>query len=166
MGESVIQGRCWTYGDNINTDLICPAKYMELPQAEMSKHAMEGIDPEFPSKVSPGDIVVGGWNFGSGSSRETAPLALKGCRVGAVIARSFARIFFRNSINIGLPVIECPSIDLVRAEDILEIHLSSGRIVNLTRGEVYESNPLPEHILRLIDSGGLLSYLLARTAKD
>ena len=128
-----INGKVWKYGDDVNTDLIVPGKYLELvdPQ-EMALHAMEGIDPEFPQRITQGDVVVGGANFGCGSSREHAPLALKYAGVGAVIAESFARIFYRNAINVGLPALECPGIiEAVDQGDQLEVDITGGKVRNI-----------------------------------
>lgn len=154
-----IRGDVWKYGDNINTDIISPPQYMELSIAEAAKYAMSAVDPEFSTKVQKGDIVVAGANFGSGSSRETAPLALKYLGVGAVVARFFARIFYRNAINLGIPVIECRDADKIHDQDTLEIDLEQGIIVNLTRRESYICSKIPPHILALIHEGGLVPYL-------
>ncbi|WP_206811544.1 3-isopropylmalate dehydratase small subunit [Paradesulfitobacterium ferrireducens] len=154
-----IRGRVWKFGDDVNTDVIAPGKYLKLPNDEMAKHVFEGIDPELPEKIKPGDIVVGGANFGSGSSRESAPAAIKYAGVSAVVAVFFARIFFRNAINLGLPVLECPESDKIQQGDELEIDLVNGTIRNLTRGEVYQASRLPEHIQELIKVGGLVPHL-------
>lgn len=154
-----IRGRVWKFGNDVNTDVIAPGKYLKLPNDEMAKHVFEGIDPELPEKIKPGDIVVGGANFGSGSSRESAPAAIKYAGVSAVVAVFFARIFFRNAINLGLLVLECPESDKIQQGDELEIDLVNGTIRNLTRGEVYQASRLPEHIQELIKAGGLVPYL-------
>ncbi|GAW92333.1 3-isopropylmalate dehydratase small subunit [Calderihabitans maritimus] len=159
MVRKVIKGRVWRYGDNINTDIISPGQYMQLPLEEQAKHAMEGIDPQFTSKVKPGDILVAGDNFGSGSSRETAPLVLKYNGIGAVIARSFARIFYRNAINVGLPVLELAEASEIQEGDELEIELITGRIKNLSRDKEYQASSLPEHLMAVIEAGGLEAYL-------
>jgi 3-isopropylmalate/(R)-2-methylmalate dehydratase small subunit len=155
-----LSGRSWKYGDDINTDYIIPGRYMELTDPdEMALHAMEGIDEEFVTKVQEGDIIVGGVNFGCGSSREHAPLALKYSGVGAVIAESFARIFYRNAINIGLPSLECLGIsDIVDKGDVLEIDVSGGEIINKFTGAKRVFTPLPEFILDIINAGGLTLY--------
>ncbi len=161
MSESKIKGKVWRFGDDVNTDLIIPGKYLELvdPQA-MALHAMEGIDPDFPNKVEEGDIVVGGRNFGCGSSREHAPLALKHAGVGAVVAESFARIFYRNSVNIGLPALECPGIaDAVSDGDNLEIDLTGGGVKNRTTGEELGFVPLPGFMVEILGEGGLVTYI-------
>lgn len=161
MNEMGLKGKAWKFGDDINTDLIIPGKYLELvdPQ-EMALHAMEGIDPEFPKKVQKGDIVVGGTNFGCGSSREHAPLALKHAGVGAVVAESFARIFYRNAINIGLPALECPGIsDAVSDGDALEIDLTDGKVKDRTTGEELGFVPLPGFMVEVLGEGGLVAYI-------
>jgi 3-isopropylmalate/(R)-2-methylmalate dehydratase small subunit len=159
MSKTIIRGKTWKFGDNINTDLIAPGKYLKLSNQEMAKHVMEGIDPTLPQKIKPGDIIVGGSNFGCGSSRETAPAAIKYAGVGAVVARSFARIFFRNAINLGLPVLECPQIGEIEPGDELEINLESGVIKNLTQGTTYQATRLPAHIMKILNAGGLVPYL-------
>ena len=154
-----IRGNVWKYGNNINTDIISPPQYMELSYAEMAQHSMEGVDPEFSKKIKPGDILVAGANFGSGSSRETAPIALKLAGVGCIIAKFYARIFFRNAINIGLPVVECQDVDKIQEGDQLEVDLQNGKIINLTRQEEYQGSILPGHIMEIVDLGGLVPYL-------
>ncbi len=156
---SSIHGAAWKYGDNINTDIISPPQYMEASYEEMGKHAMESIDPDFSRKISRGDILVAGNNFGSGSSRETAPISLKYAGVSAVIACFFARIFFRNSINIGLPIIECAQVNSITEGDQLEIDLETGIIQNMTKHESYQGSLLPKHILAIVEVGGLVPYL-------
>lgn len=154
-------GRVWKYGDDVNTDYIIPGKYLELVDPEeMAKHAMEGIDPGFPGKVTEGDIVVGGKNFGCGSSREHAPLAMKYAGVGVVIAESYARIFYRNSINIGLPALECPGIaGVVSDGDVLEVDVMGGTILNKSTGVKLFFTPLPEFMVEVLNEGGLAPYL-------
>lgn len=159
MSEYVICGKVHKFGDNINTDIISPAQYMELSYTDMSAHVMEGADPDFSQKISPGDIIVAGQNFGSGSSRETAPIALKEAGIGAVVAEFFARIFYRNAINIGLPVVETDVINKIENGDILEIYPLEGKIKNLTKDEEYLCSALPPHIINIIKSGGLVKVL-------
>jgi 3-isopropylmalate/(R)-2-methylmalate dehydratase small subunit len=156
-----IVGKAWKYGDDVNTDLIVPGKYLELVDPEeMALHAMEGIDPEFPQKITKGDIVVGGANFGCGSSREHAPLALKYAGVGAVIAESFARIFYRNAINVGLPALECPGIiDAVEEGDQLEVDITGGKVRNLSKNVELEFVPLPGFMVDVLGEGGLVTYI-------
>jgi len=155
-----ISGKVVKYGDDINTDYIIPGKYMVLTEPkELAKHAMEGVDQSFIEK-SKDAIVVAGKNFGCGSSREQAPIALKYSGTKAVVAKSFARIFYRNAINIGLPVLECEDLwDLVRDGDELMLDLKSGKITNLTNNKSTKAQPLPEFILELIEIGGLLNKL-------
>ena len=161
-------GKVWKYGDNVDTDAIIPARYlnMSLPE-ELAEHCMEDIDRGFASQVKKGDIIVGGDNFGCGSSREHAPVALKGSGIACVVAETFARIFFRNSLNIGLPILECPeAARAARAGDILEIDLSTGTIRNVDTGATYEATPYPEFMLALIDAGGLVEYTRRKLAAE
>lgn len=164
--ESMIKGKSFKFGDNINTDIISPPQYIELTVEEASVHAMEAVDPTFTKRFSRGDIIVGGNNFGSGSSRETSPLALRYLGTGAVVAKYFARIFYRNSINIGLPLFECADTDRIDADDILEIDTTNGVIHNLTKNEQYQCSKIPEHIMSLINDGGLVKRLEKRFAKE
>ena len=152
------------YPDNVDTDVIIPARYLNTPDAkELASHCMEDIDASFASTVQPGDIVVAGSNFGCGSSREHAPLALKSCGVKCVIAPSFARIFYRNSINIGFPIVECPqAAEEIQAGDEVDVDFASGTITNKTTGKTYQAAPFPEFISRIITSGGLLNSLKER----
>lgn len=161
MTSGKIKGRVWKFGDNIDTDLNIPGKYLELvDHREMAKHAMEGIDPDFPEKVRQGDIIVGGRNFGCGSSREHAPLALKYAGISAVVVESFARIFYRNAINIGLPAVECPGITgIVEEGDVITLDLEKGLVENVDKGSSLEFNPLPGFMMRVLDEGGLVPYL-------
>ncbi|EAX47435.1 3-isopropylmalate dehydratase, small subunit [Thermosinus carboxydivorans Nor1] len=157
--NTIVRGKVHKYGDNINTDIISPPQYMELSIAEAAKYAMSAIDPEFASKVQRGDILVAGANFGSGSSRETSPLTLKYLGVGAIVAKFFARIFYRNAINLGIPVIECADVDKIQNGDTIEIELEAGIIRNVTRQETYYGTKIPAHILELVNVGGLVPYL-------
>jgi 3-isopropylmalate/(R)-2-methylmalate dehydratase small subunit len=154
-----IKGKAWNYGDNINTDFMLPGKYLELTDPkELAKHAMEGIDQAFAKKVQKGDIVVGGKNMGLGSSREHAPLALKYSGVGAVVAESFARIFYRNSFNVGLAAIECPGISKkAKTGDEIEIDTAAGFVT--INGEKLKIKPLPDFMVQLLNEGGLVPYL-------
>ena len=155
-----IKGKAWKFGDDVNTDEIIPARYLiTTDPKELAKHVMEDIDPGFPNKVQPGDIIVAGKNFGCGSSREHAPLALKGAEIGAIIAESFARIFYRNAINLGLPIIESPEIAKETDEgSILEIDLAEGIVRNVTKGKEYKIKPLPESLQKVMEAGGLMDY--------
>ena len=155
-----IKGKAWNYGNNVNTDFILPGIYLELTDPrEMAKHAMEGIDPEFVKNVQPGDIVVGGKNFGLGSSREHAPLALKYAGISAVVAESFARIFYRNAANIGLLVLECKGISTsVKTKDLIEIDLTLGTIC-INEKEKLIFQPMPDFMAEILNAGGLVSYI-------
>jgi len=156
-----ISGRAWKFGDDINTDIIIPGKYLMINDpAELRKHAMEGIDEQFSRKVKQGDIVVGGRNFGCGSSREHAPLALKAAGIGAIVAESLARIFYRNAINLGLPVLECRGVSgFVKEGDLIAIDLLNGEVKNVSKGDSLRATPIPEFIASILRSGGLVSYL-------
>lgn len=156
-----IRGRVWKFGDNINTDLIIAGKYkLSIVNIdELSKHAMEALIPGFAEKVSKGDLIVAGKNFGCGSSREQAPLVLKHIGIGAVIAESFARIFYRNAINIGLPALECKEAYKINDGDILEVDLTGGYVENLKKNETYKIKPMPPALLEILINGGLVSYV-------
>jgi 3-isopropylmalate/(R)-2-methylmalate dehydratase small subunit len=156
---NVITGKVWKFGDNIDTDLIIPARYLNTSDPhELAKHVMEDADPEFPKKVQPGDIIVAGYNFGSGSSREHAPIALKAAGVSAVIAKSFARIFYRNSFNMGLPIFEVLESDEIEEGNLVKIDLDSGTIYNFDTNKSYNFSPIPEFMQELIGAGGLINY--------
>lgn len=156
-----VVGKSVKYGDDINTDAIIPGKYLTSTDPhELAKHAMEGIDTRFVGKYKEGVIIVAGKNFGCGSSREQAPIALKYAGVGCIIAKSFARIFYRNSINIGLPVLECSSCwESVQDGDVLKVDIRNGQISNTTKNITVFAQPLPEFILKLVENGGLLNKL-------
>jgi len=156
-----IKGKVWKFGDDINTDYIIPGKYLELTDPdEMADHIMEGVDPRFNKKVKNGDIIVGGENFGCGSSREHAPLAIKHAGVGCVISESFARIFYRNSINFGLTAFECSDInEIVTQGEVIEVDLEKGIIINLDSGESTTYKPLPRFMVEILEKGGLTGYL-------
>lgn len=155
------QGKVFKYPDNVDTDVIIPARYLNTPNAEeLALHCMEDIDPDFTKNVKPGDIIVAGWNFGCGSSREHAPLAIKTCKAGCVIAKSFARIFYRNSINIGFPILECEAAaDEIQAGDEVEVDFTTGVITDKTTGKTYQAQPFPAFIQDIITAGGLLKSL-------
>lgn len=155
------QGHVFKYPDNVDTDVIIPARYLNTADAaELAKHCMEDIDASFVGKVQPGDIMVAGWNFGCGSSREHAPLVIKTCGTGCVIAKSFARIFYRNAINIGMPILECEAAaEEIQAGDEVAIDFDSGIISDLTTGKTYQAEPFPEFIQNIIRKGGLLASL-------
>ena len=154
-------GKAWKFEDNLNTDEIIPARYniTIIPQ-ELAKKVFCEIKPEYAKTVQPGDIIVGGQNFGCGSSREHAPIAIKGSQAKCVIAASYARIFFRNAINIGLPILECPeAVTGITEGDNIEVDLSSGEIFNRTTGHHYQSRALPEFVLKIADAGGIVNFL-------
>jgi len=161
------RGHAHKYGADVNTDVIIPARYLNTsdPQ-ELAQHCMEDEDPEFVRRVRPGDIIVADTNFGCGSSREHAPIAIKAAGVSCVIAKSFARIFYRNSINLALPVLECEeAVDGSESGDELEVHLESGAIRNLTRGTTFQAKPFPDFMLELLQAGGLVEYTRKRLAE-
>ena len=162
----MLKGKVHKYGANVDTDVIIPVHYLSVSDpVELAKHCMEDIDQEFISKVQPGDIIMATTNFGCGSSREHTPLAIKASGISCVIARSFARIFFRNAMNIGLPVLECvEAVDNTEAGDILEVDLSRGKIKNLTNGMAFTANPYPDFMAELISAGGLIEYTKQRLA--
>ena len=155
------QGKVFKYPDNVDTDVIIPARYLNTSDAkELALHCMEDIDTEFVKNVNKGDIMVAGWNFGCGSSREHAPLVIKTCGTGCVIAKSFARIFYRNAINIGLPILECPeAAEEINAGDAVEVNFDTGVITDKTTGKTYKAQPFPEFIQNIIAKGGLLASL-------
>ena len=157
-------GKVFKYPDNVDTDVIIPARYLNSQDAkELAKHCMEDIDPEFVNNVHEGDIIVGGWNFGCGSSREHAPLVIKTCGVSCVIAKSFARIFYRNAINIGLPILECEAAsDAIENGDEVSIDFDTGVITNVTKGETYQAEPFPPFIQDIIRAGGLMNSIRAK----
>ncbi|MEZ5334470.1 MAG: 3-isopropylmalate dehydratase small subunit [Methanolobus sp.] len=154
-----MNGRVWKFGDDVDTDAVIPGRYLILNTPdELAAHAFEGVRPEFAKEVKEGDIIVAGNNFGCGSSREHAPIALKGTKINCVIAKSFARIFFRNSINIGVALLECPETDRIDDGDELDVDFASGVIRNVTKGEEYQATPLPEFVRGIMDAGGLIEY--------
>jgi 3-isopropylmalate/(R)-2-methylmalate dehydratase small subunit len=161
-----LRGHVHKYGTDVNTDVIIPARYLNTtdPQ-ELAQHCMEDEDPEFVRRVRPGDIIVAGTNFGCGSSREHAPIAIKAAGVSCVIAKSFARIFYRNAINMALPILECEeAVDGSKSGDELEVELESGAIRNLTRGTAFQAKPFPGFMLELLQAGGLVEYTRRRLA--
>jgi 3-isopropylmalate/(R)-2-methylmalate dehydratase small subunit len=152
-------GRAWVFGDDVDTDALAPGLYMKSPIAELARHCLEAIDPAFAREVRPGDVVVAGNNFGMGSSREQAAMALKALGVAAVVARSFARIFYRNAMNLALPVLASPEAGSVAAGDRLIVRAEQGRIENLTRRRTLVCEPIPPHLMAMIADGGLLPHL-------
>ncbi len=155
------KGYAHKYGDNVDTDVIIPARYLNTPDAkELALHCMEDIDKDFTGKVKEGDIMVGGLNFGCGSSREHAPLAIKTSGISCVIAKTFARIFYRNAINIGLPILECEAASsAINDGDEVSVDFDTGVITNITRGETYNAEPFPEFIQNIISDGGLMASI-------
>lgn len=164
-GALKFSGRAWTFGDNIDTDVLAPGIYMKLPVEQAARHCLEAIDPDFAKQVAPGDIVVAGANFGLGSSREQAAQALKVLGVSAVLATGFARIFYRNAINLGLPALFFPAAADTRRHDQLEIDLAQGTVNNLSRGQIYHVEPVPAHLLQLLQDGGLMPHLHKKLTK-
>lgn len=155
--QTIISGKAFVFGANVDTDQIYPGRYLELTDfQEIAAHAMEGVDPHFRSEFQPGDIIVAAFNFGCGSSREHAAIALKAIGAGAIIASSFGRIFYRNAINLGLPLLVCPGIHLgVDKGDLLEIDFSTGRILNKTKGLTLQAQPLSPYVLKILAAGGI-----------
>ena len=155
------KGTVFKYPDNVDTDVIIPARYLNTPDAAiLARHCMEDIDADFVNRVQPGDVMVAGWNFGCGSSREHAPLVIKTCGVGCVIAKSFARIFYRNAINIGLPILECPqAAEEIGTGDVVTVDFDTGVIEDVTTGRCYQGEPFPAFIQNIIQKGGLLASL-------
>ncbi len=158
------KGLVFKYPDNVDTDVIIPARYLNSQDAkELATHCMEDIDTEFVKNVSDGDIMVGGWNFGCGSSREHAPLVIKTSGIACVIAKSYARIFYRNSINIGLPILECPeAVDGISAGDTVSVDFTTGKITNETTGATFAAEPFPAFIQEIIAAGGLMNSIKAK----
>jgi len=155
----IIDGKVWTFGKDVDTDLIIAARYLNtsVPE-ELAKHVMEDADPEFVNKMSPGDIIVADENFGCGSSREHAPIALKAAGVAAIIAPTFARIFYRNAFNMGLPIFELPESMEIKEGQVVSVNMDDGTITNKTNGKVYRFTPIPEFMQELLSSGGLMNY--------
>jgi len=161
-----IRGKVWKYGDNVDTDAIIPARYLNMSsEAELAAHCMEDLDTAFIKQVEHGDIIVAGKNFGCGSSREHAPVAIKGSGISCVIAETFARIFFRNAINIGLPILECaPAAQATEAGQTLAVDLAKGIIRNLDTGQDFQATPYPAFMLGIIEAGGLVEYTRRKLA--
>ncbi len=160
-----MSGRAWIFGDDIDTDALAPGLYMKGSMEELARHCLEAVDPEFAASVQPGDFVVAGGNFGMGSSREQAAQALCQLGVAAVLARSFAGIFYRNALNLGLLALVCPDAGRIAAGDELRVDAAAGRVENLTRSESYACEPLPAHLLEEIADGGLVPHLEKRLAR-
>ncbi len=165
---ALLRGRVWKYGDNVDTDAIIPARYLNVSTPEaLAEHCMEDIDAGFRDRVQRGDIVVAGSNFGCGSSREHAPLALKGAGVSCVVAASFARIFYRNAINIGLPILECAeAVKVTETGHTLEVDLEQGTVRNVDTGQAFQAEPYPAFLVAIIEAGGLIPYTRAKLHAD
>ena len=159
-----MEGNAWVFGDNVDTDVIIPAPYLVTTDpVTLGKHCMEGVDPTFSQKIHSGDIIVAGKNFGCGSSREHAPMAIKGAGISCVVAESFARIFFRNAFNMGLPIFEAPGVATgIEAGDRLEIDQNSGQIKDMTKDLQFSANAIPPFMQALIEAGGLMAYVMKR----
>jgi 3-isopropylmalate/(R)-2-methylmalate dehydratase small subunit len=157
-------GRAWRYGDNVDTDVIIPARYLTTTDENLlASHALEDLDPSFASSVAPGDVIVAGSNFGCGSSREHAPVALKAAGIGAVVAASFARIFYRNAINTGLPIVTCPAaVGATEHGDHVDVDIAAGLVRNVTKNLEFAAEPLPEFVMEIVSAGGLVDWVRAR----
>jgi 3-isopropylmalate/(R)-2-methylmalate dehydratase small subunit len=165
MTTTNITGRAFVFGDNIDTDVLAPGHLMKLPPEALAQHCLAAIDPEFSKHVRTGDFVVGGQNFGLGSSREQAAVSLKLLGVGGVIARSFARIFYRNALNLGLPVLFCERADTIAAGDALRVDPVAGIVENQTQGKILTCRPIPHHLMEIVAAGGLMAHLEASREK-
>ena len=162
----ILKGRAWKYGKNVDTDVIIPGRYANISEPkELARHCLEDLDPDFVKRMNPGDMIVADTNFGCGSSREIAPLAIKSAGVSCVIARSFARIFYRNAINIGLPIFECSeAVDSIENGDEIEVNPASGTILNLSKNLSFETDVLPDFIQGIVAVGGLMRYVASKAA--
>lgn len=162
-----IAGKVWNFGKDIDTDLIIAARYLNTSDPEeLAKHVMEDADPDFVTKMQPGDIIVAGENFGCGSSREHAPIALKAAGIAAVVAPTFARIFYRNAFNMGLPIFELPESAEIKEGEEISIDMGAGTISNLTTGKIYTFTPIPEFMQELLNAGGLMNYAAEEIAQQ
>jgi 3-isopropylmalate/(R)-2-methylmalate dehydratase small subunit len=159
-------GKAWVFGDDVDTDALAPGRYMKYGVEEIAKHCLETVDPAFAATVRPGDVVVAGRNFGLGSSREQAAAALRHLGVRALVAESFAGLFYRNALNLGLPALACPEAKRIRAGDALSVDPESGRIENLTTGEKLVCEPIPSFLLEMVRDGGLLAHLEKKLARQ
>ena len=158
--------KAWVFGANVDTDVIAPGRYMKLGIEEIARHCMEAIAPGFAASVRPGDVVVAGSNFGAGSSREQAPAALKHLGIAALIAPSFAGLFYRNALNLGLPALVCPDSSRIRHGDQVRVDPQAGRIENVTTGDTLTCEPIPPHLMQIVRDGGLLAHLEKRLARN
>lgn len=162
---SIVTGQAWVFGNAVNTDVMAPGLYFKAPIPELARHCMEAVDPEFAANVQSGDIVVGGLNFGIGSAREQAPMAFKHLGVGAIIAASYGRIFYRNALNFGIPTLIFPDASEIGRGDRVRVDPVGGVVENLSSGKFYAVAPLPEHLMSMVAAGGLMPYLKQRLAK-
>ncbi|MEE8305766.1 MAG: 3-isopropylmalate dehydratase [Gammaproteobacteria bacterium] len=156
---SSVEGRAWTFGDEINTDVMAPGIYFKEPMDVAARHCLEAVDPEFAINVQPGDIVIGGKNFGVGSAREQAAMSFRELKVGVLLAESFARIFYRNALNLGVPALMFPQAAEIAAGDILKVDPVGGLVENITSGKHYQLEPIPAHLMAMIRAGGLMQHL-------
>lgn len=162
---SAVRGRAWVFGDDVDTDVLAPGLYFKAPMAEMARHCLEAVDPRFAREVQPGDVVVAGRRFGVGSAREQAAMALQHLGVGAVLAVSFGRIFYRNALNFGLPALFFPAAAEIRAGEVLEVDAAGGRIASPATGRAWTVNAIPPHLMDMVAAGGLMPYLKGRLAR-
>ncbi len=162
-----MQGKVWKFGDNVDTDLIIAARYLNTSEpSELAKHVMEDADPQFVAKMKSGDIIVAGENFGCGSSREHAPIALKAAGISAIIAPTFARIFYRNAFNMGLPIFELPEANEICEGDVVRIDMAAGEVINVSQAKTYKFTPIPAFMQELVDAGGLIAYAKKEIARN
>lgn len=166
MSDASQIGRAWVFGDRIDTDVLAPGHLMKLSAEDLARHCLEAISPNFASEVRPGDIVVAGRSFGIGSSREQAAVSLKLLGVKAILATSFARIFWRNALNLGLPALTMPEAAEIKQGDSISVDPGSGRVENVTTGRIYQVQPLPPHLLNIVEEGGLMPFLKSRYGRD
>jgi len=166
MNGDMKAGRAWVFGDNVDTDVLAPGQYMKLGIEEIARHCLESVDPTFAGGVRTGDVVVGCRNFGTGSSREQAPQALKQLGVAALVAESFAGLFYRNALNLGLPAVVCAQARRIRAGDQVRVDAESGRIENLSTGELLSCESIPAHLMQMLRDGGLVPHLERRLARE
>jgi len=161
------EGKAFVYGDNVDTDVIIPARYLTtIDPAELAQHCMEDLDPSFVATCTTGDVMVGGSNFGSGSSREHAPIAIQASGIACIVAESFARIFFRNSVNVGLPIVECAGVtEAAESGDVFRVDIDSGEVTNVTKGRTFQGTPLPPFMRDILDAGGLMPWV-ARSLRE
>jgi len=166
MNGEMKAGRAWVFGDDVDTDVLAPGQYMKLGIEEIARHCLESVDPTFAGSVRTGDVVVGRRNFGTGSSREQAPQALKQLGVAALVAESFAGLFYRNALNLGLPAVVCKHAQRIRAGDRVRVDAEGGRIENLSTGDVLSCEPIPGHLMQMLHDGGLVPHLERRLARE